>query len=344
MRIEGSVPEVLSLVAVLLTTNSGWHNPAYNQWGLRDMTAKGEGPNTMVEFPMESALGYAVQNYPKDCAVFFSLARFYGWVFTQERETLPLANLGAVRDYLMKMTPANCYDQGYYFVVGYANTYLGQPVEGAKQLGEAVSLNPQFLEGQIELANAYVQSKQPAKAIETAKTAFGMTSSRGDKSRAARIMGEAYEMQNDNVNALFRYQQADTLHRTVFLVQKDILRFYVKNGDARSAAALNSFIGGQGRESLHAYIDAYEIYQQYGKMTELEQFCEKTMADWPDRQRLQASANFTLGLIRKEKDMSKAKEHFRKAKELGVTVEMYKVTRNHPRTEKIVADAFKLIG
>ena len=344
MRIDGSVPEVLSMVVSLFTTYSGWHNPSYNQWGLRDMTAKGEGPNTMVEFPMESALGYAVQNYPKDCAVFFSLARFYGWVFTQERESLPLANISAVRDYVVKMTPANCYDQGYYFVVGYANTYLGQPAEGAKQLAEAVYLNPQFLEGQIELANAYVQSKQPAKAIETAKKVFDMTTSRGDRSRAARIMGEAYELQNDNANALFRYQQADTLHRTVFLVQKDILRFYVKNGDARSADALNAFIGGQGRESLHAYVDAYEIYKQYGKMTELEQFCEKMMKDWPDRQRLQASATFTLGLIRKEKDINKAKEYFRKAKELGVTVEMYKVTRNHPGTEQIVADAFKLIG
>ncbi|MCG2612702.1 hypothetical protein LZZ85_00360 [Terrimonas sp. NA20] len=107
---------------------------------------------------------------------------------------------------------------------------------------------------------------------------------------------------------------------------------------------MNSFIGGQGRESLHIYVDAYEIYKEYGKLAELEQFCEKTMKDWPDRQRLQASANFTLGLIRKEKDMNKAKEHFKKAKELGVTAEMYKVTRNHPGTEKIVVDAFKLIG
>ena len=341
ITVDSNFQELIPLAVILFTSHSNWHDVNYQQWSLMDKPESGGGKSERVKFPMETVLDYGVKQFPKDCAMYFSMSRFYSWAINQEKRYMPLENLRAVRDYLARVTPANCQDEGYYYAVGYANAYLGNPEEGARQLGEVISLNPQHLQAQIEMAYAYVQAKQPAKAIEAANAVFGMTKDRGLLAQASRIMGEGYEQQNDNAKAFFRYRQADTLHRTEFFNQIALLRFCVKTGNLYSPEALNSFIGGQGRESLHIYVDAYEIYKQYNKPGELAAFCEKTMLDWPDRQMLIACANFTLGLIRRETDPAKAKEHFKKAKELGIMAETYKPTRNHPNTQRMVMEAFR---
>lgn len=344
MSVDSSIQEVIPLAVILFTSHSTWHDENYKQWAFMDKPASGNGRSERVEFEIERLLNYGVEHYPKNCAMYFSISRLYSWVMDQERRYMSLTSLRAIRDYLVKVTPASCRDEGYYFAVGYANTYLDNPEEGAKQLQEVLSLNPQAMRARIELAYAYVQAKQPARAIEEANKLFSMTKDRGLLAQAARIMGEAYELQKDNEKALFRYTQADTLHRTEFFNQFALLRFCVKTGNQRSAQALNAFIGGQSRESMHIYLDAYEIYQQYGRLGELVAFCEKTIQDWPNRPKLIACANFTLGLIRRETDPAKAKEHFKKAKELGIDAETYKPTRNHPRTQAVIVEAFKSIG
>ncbi len=341
MVVDSNFQEVIPLYVTLFTSHSTWHDESYKQWALMNKPATGNGKSDKVEFDLEGALQFGVQQYPKDCAMYVATSRFYSWAMNQEKRYMPLASLRAVRDYLVKVTPANCQDEGYYYAVGYANTYLDNPAEGAKQLREALRLNPQHVQAQIEMAYAFVLAKQPAKAVEAGNAVFSMTNDRGLRAQAARIMGEAYEQQNDNEKAFFRYTQADTLHRAEFFTQFARLRFLVKTGNSNSPQALNAFIGGQGRDNLQGYVDAFEIYKQYNKLGELAAFCEKTMQDRPDYTGLLACANFTLGLIRRETDPNKAREHFKKAKEFGIRVERYPPTRNHPNTQKVVEEAFK---
>ncbi|MET0464092.1 MAG: hypothetical protein ABW007_13100 [Chitinophagaceae bacterium] len=342
--VETSGQELIPLVVVLFTSHSLGHNDQYDKWGFKDVNRSGQEAKESVEFPVERLLAYGIQQFPKDCAMYFSSARFYSWMINQEKRYMPLESLREIRDYFIKKTSADCYDEGYYYVVGYANSYLGKPAEAAQQLRQAVSLNPQLVNGWIELANAYVQLKDPAKALEAGKTVWGMTKDRGLLAQASRIMGEAYELQNDNANALLRYTQADTLHRTEFFNQLALLRFMVKTNNAGAPNALKAFIGGQGRESLHMYMDAYDVYRQYNKLSELAVFCEKYMQDWKERPNIVACTNFTLGMIYKDSNTARAKEHFRKAKELGITASRFSPTRNHPATEKMVEEAFALIN
>ncbi|RYZ36190.1 MAG: hypothetical protein EOP49_32840 [Sphingobacteriales bacterium] len=344
MSVDSNFQELFPLAVTLFTSYSTWHDETYKQWGLMDKPASGNGKSEKVEFGMEAVLDYGIKQFPKDCAMYFSLNRFYSWVINQEKRYMSLESLRAVRDYVVKVTPANCQDEGYYYAVGYANTYLGNPVEGARQLREALGLNPQSVQTQIELAYAYVLARQPAKALEAGNNVFSMTKARGLLSQAARIMGEAHELQNDNEKALFRYTQADTLHRVEFFNQLALLRFMVKTNNASAANALKAFIGGQGRESLHMYMDVYDVYKQYNKLSELAQFCEKYMQDWKERPNIVACTNFTLGMIYKDSNLPRAREHFRKAKELGISASRYSPTRNHPVTGKAVEEAFALIN
>jgi tetratricopeptide (TPR) repeat protein len=308
------------------------------------VNSSGQETKESVEFPIERLLAYGIQQFPKDCGMYFSSARFYSWMINQEKRYMPLESLTGLRDYFVKKTPSDCYDEGYYYVVGYANSYLGKPAEAAQQLRQAVSLNPQLVEGWIELINAYVQLKEPAKAIEAGKTVWGLTKDRGLLAEASRSMGEAYELQNDNANALMRYMQADTLHFTEFFTQLALLKFKVRTNHPGTADALRSFIGGQGRESLAIYLDAFAVYKQYNKLGELALFCEKYMEQWKERPDMVACCNFTLGMVYKDTDLARAKEYFRKAKELGIAASRYKVTRNHPVTVKTVEEAFALIN
>jgi tetratricopeptide (TPR) repeat protein len=342
--VQNDGQELIPLAVILVTSHSIGHNDLYDKWGFKDVNPSGPEAKESVEFPVERLLAYGIQQFPKDCAMYFSSARYYSWMINQEKRYMALESLQEIRDYFVQKTPADCHDEGYYYVVGYANSYLGKPTEAAQQLRQAVSLNPQMTTGWIELANAYVQLKDPAKAIEAGKTVWGMTKDRGLLAQASRIMGEAYELQNDNANALFRYSQADTLHRAEFFNQLSLLKFMIKTNNAGAPKALNAFIGGQGRESLHFYMDAFEVYKQYNKLSELAQFCEKYMQDWKERQNIVACTNFTLGLIYKTSNPARAKEHFRKAKELGITADRYRATRNHPVTKKAVEEAFAWIN
>ncbi|MCG2612716.1 tetratricopeptide repeat protein [Terrimonas sp. NA20] len=342
--VQSDGQELIPLAVMLVTSHSIGHNDLYDKWGFKDVNPSGQEAKESVEFPVERLLAYGIQQFPKDCAMYFSSARFYSWMINQEKRYMSLESLREIRDYFVQKTPADCHDEGYYYVVGYANSYLGKPAEAAQQLRQAVSLNPQMTTGWIELANAYVQLKDPAKAIEAGKTVWGMTKDRGLLSQASRIMGEAYELQNDNANALFRYSQADTLHRVEFFNQLSLLKFMVKTNNTGAPNALKAFIGGQGRESLHMYADAYEVYKQYNKLSELAVFCEKYMQDWKERPNIVACTSFTLGMIYKDTNPARAKEYFRKAKELGISASRYSPTRNHPSTEKMVEEAFRLIN
>jgi tetratricopeptide (TPR) repeat protein len=316
-------------------------NNYYDKFSLEDKTVDNKRIADQISFPLEETIINCMKLYPGNCNFHGYLYEFYNYVLTLEDRFYKLEYLAEIKDIIKKlMTPA-CPHYLSYYVLGYAHNYLGHPDSSVSLLQQSIALDKNFGLAWYELGNAYFLTNNTEAALKNAKKAFELSTKRYDKSKAALLMGKIYEGKNDNTNALFYYVMADTLYRKNFFNAKALLNFYVKTGDPKAEDATNAFLGSQGRDNLHHYIDIFEIYSMHKKENDLAAFCIKSLDQFSYRKEVTACLNFTLGKIYQKMNASLAKEYFKKAKEQGITASRYPVTRNHPATAKEVDAAFK---
>lgn len=341
--VEKGFQEFIPVLTELLLDHRESVTTTYDKWTLRNHAGNGQERTGTFDVVLEDLLTEAIDMFPNDCAIYASLAKYYAFVFDSKHLFLPLDGIRNVKNLLEKKVPANCTDYQYYYVIGYANNYLGTPTSAMGSLQKAISANQKYAPAYLELANSYRLTRDYQSAIKHAKKAFELSTDRIIKSRAALLMGDVYEALNDNNAAIANYRLADSTKRKEFFNQLALVNIYVKTNSPNIPDAIKAFLGANGRDDLHNYIDIFEIYAKYNRLPDLAIYCQKALADNAHRSDIQACLNFTLGLVYKNINLETAKQHFRKAKEQGIIPGRYSITRAHPNTLPAVEEAFKLI-
>lgn len=310
----------------------------YKQWALKD---EPNGQPVRFNEDLENILWKGIAQWPTDCRLSNTAMELYAQVFDERDLYVDVSVLKGVGKTVENTILPKCPSHLSFFIAGYCNAEQGNFQLAIAQLQKSVSLNPNYAKSHLLLGRAYLQKKDFTNALKSAKTAYDLSTRRRDKSRAALVAGQAHEGLNENSNAFVKYNTADTLLRSDFFNKKALLKFLVKTNDSRASAMLSSFIGSQGRSSLHFYVDAYEIYAAYGKLAELATYCEKGLAQYKDIPGIISCLNFTLGNIYRTSNPALARQYLSAAKSQGIEVGGITDTRNHPNTNKMIAEAYK---
>lgn len=330
------------LVGLLTEHHSGYYT-GYTKWKLSDAAAgTSKRRESDVEIDLEALITGFIQSNPKDCAAYELLARFYSWIFAEKGQDLPVPDARSMYEYLVKLTPTGCGSSYQSFVYGSALELLEASPAALTQLKKAIQLNERFAPAYLQLAYANLARGQFADARANATRASQLFTADRQKARAWLALGMAYEGSNENERALASYLTADSLSRKDFFIQKAIMGYYVKTGNAAASQATTSFVGAQGRTSMHCYADVIEVYEKYNRQSDLVMWCQKMLDQYQSNTEAVACLNFTLGRAFIVVNKQTAKEYFRKAREMGVNAEKYPPTRNHPKTKKMIEEGFAM--
>lgn len=333
----------IHLLSTLVLDHHSGVNKDYNKFALEDKIKGGNGERMEIDLPMEKILWQGIVSYPDSCIIYQDLSKFYHLFISSEDRYLELDILKNIESALRTKINTKCPSYLTNYIIGYCNNYLGSADYGINFLKKSIELNRNFAPAYLELATACVLTKDPKNAAAYANKAFALSSKKSDKSKAALVLGEAYEAMNSNASAIQNYMLADSLNRRDFFINKAIVNFYVRIGDLNKAAeASDNFLGLNGRKNLYEYVDLFQIYSSHKKEKELARFCEERLVTYKDRSNVLGCLNFTLGKLCQKTDPSRARQYFTKAKELyGSDFSRYPNTRNHPDMEEVVKSAYQ---
>lgn len=341
---EEAGADIIVAAASLINNHQNGFTTNLDQWQLEDRVNGKLVAGQFVKLPLENILWSAAAQFPSDCRIHKEIYNLYVTVLKIRGDYLEVAQMSELAQAMEKQLLPQCPDYRNNYITGYCNIVAGNIQAAINNLQKAIAGNTQFAPAHLQLGKAYLLTNNLPGALKELKTAFELSGERLDKSKAALLTGQAYEAANDNSKALSSYLVADSIHRKEFFNQQALLNFYVKNNDARAPQALKSFIGAQGRESLHIYLDALDIYQKYNRTMDLALYCQKVLADYKGYPDIESSLNFTLGIIYRTINADMARQYFKKAKELGVNAQKYPPTRNHPFTAKRIEEGYKWAG
>lgn len=342
---ENAGVDMIVAAASLINNHHNGYTINMDQWKLEDYVNGKLVAGEFVKIPLENVLWSAAAQFPSDCRIHKEIYAMYVSVLKTRGDYLEVAQMNVLGKAIEEQLRPQCPDYRNNYITGYCNIAAGNTQAAINNLQKAIAGNAQFAPAHLQLGKAYLLTNNLPGALKELKTASELSDDNyWVKSKAALLTGQAYEAANENSKALNSYLLADSLHRKEFFNQQALLNFYVKTNDARAPQMLKSFIGAQGRESLHIYMDALDIYQKYNRTMDLALYCQKVLPDYKGYPDIEGSLNFTLGIIYQTINADMARQYFKKAKELGLNAQKYQPTRNHPLTAKRIEEGYKWAG